>query len=182
MLDVVLADGQTVAAKLSKGDLVGQVALVAGSSHEFSVRAAVYAEILYLDRVAFEEISGESPRLVELVETAAIRQEQLVRAAMTNLDRFPKLSKISVFQQQNQQQQQEAGRRMMRRANTGPTAGKLMGSDGVWGEEAANRRKGGLFGGALSADARKGRVLAVDDRADSSDTIHSGGSMGSTRS
>jgi hypothetical protein len=50
MADMVLADGVTVASKLGKGDMVGQVAMMEGANHEFSVRASVYTEVLCLDK------------------------------------------------------------------------------------------------------------------------------------
>jgi CRP-like cAMP-binding protein len=63
MLDTV-----NVFYNLHKGEMFGQVALTNNASHEFSVRAAVYSELLTLDRESYEELAGGNDKFAELVE------------------------------------------------------------------------------------------------------------------
>ena len=44
------------------------MALTNSASHEFSVRAEVYAEVLYLTREAYDDLASESDKFMELVE------------------------------------------------------------------------------------------------------------------
>lgn len=77
------------------------MALISGSNHDFGLRAAVYTEMLILDQDLYDEIASESERFVEYIETEAIKQEQLVRAAMGNLHRFAKLAKLGTLNDLN---------------------------------------------------------------------------------
>lgn len=77
------------------------MALISESNHDFGLRAAVYTEMLILDHDLYEEIASESERFVEYIETEAIKQEQLVRAAMGNLHRFAKLAKLGTMNDLN---------------------------------------------------------------------------------
>lgn len=52
---------------LRTGDLMGMVALTANQPHEFSARALVYSEVLYLEKDVYEELSKESDKFQELV-------------------------------------------------------------------------------------------------------------------
>jgi CRP-like cAMP-binding protein len=75
------------------------VAVTGNSNHEFGLRACTYCELLSLESGTYEELAEESVRFGELVSNEAIRQENLVRRAITNLTRFTKLTKVSVYDQ-----------------------------------------------------------------------------------
>jgi len=79
---------------LQRGDMFGQVALTTDGNHDFNVRAAVYSEVLSLPREAYEDLSAESEKFMELVETEAIKQEQFIVKAQKNLQRLAKMKRM----------------------------------------------------------------------------------------
>lgn len=84
----------TTAGTLRTGDLIGMVALTANQPHEFSARAVVYSEMLYLEKEVYEELSKESEKFQELIEMEAIKQENLISRAKKNLARSQKLGRM----------------------------------------------------------------------------------------
>jgi len=74
--------------------MFGQVALTTDSNHDFNVRAAVYSEVLSLPREAYEDLSAESEKFMELVEMEAIKQEQFIVKAQKNMQRLAKMNRM----------------------------------------------------------------------------------------
>jgi hypothetical protein len=73
-----------------------QVALIENSTHEIHARAAVYSEVLYLEREGYNELCDDvdSEKFRELVETEAIKVEQMIMRAKKNISRFAKLTRM----------------------------------------------------------------------------------------
>ncbi len=92
-LEITL-DNVNVISNLQKGEMFGQVALTTDGNHDFNVRAAVYSEVLSLPREAYEDLSSESEKFMELVEMEAIKQEQFIVKAQKNLQRLAKMNKV----------------------------------------------------------------------------------------
>jgi CRP-like cAMP-binding protein len=74
--------------------MFGQVALTTDGNHDFNVRAAVYSEVLSLPREAYEDLSAESEKFMELVEMEAIKQEQFIVKAQKNMQRLAKMNRV----------------------------------------------------------------------------------------
>lgn len=74
--------------------MFGQVALTTDGNHDFNVRAAVYSEVLSLPREAYEDLSTESEKFMELVEMEAIKQEQFIVKAQKNMQRLAKMNRV----------------------------------------------------------------------------------------
>eukprot|EP00624_Nannochloropsis_granulata_P002708 evm.model.NODE_235_length_25475_cov_36.991245.10 len=74
--------------------MFGQVALTTDGNHDFNVRAAVYSEVLSLPREAYEDLSAESEKFMELVEMEAIKQEQFIVKAQKNMQRLAKMNRM----------------------------------------------------------------------------------------
>ncbi|GAB5034433.1 transcriptional crp fnr family [Nannochloropsis oceanica] len=92
-LEITL-DNVNVISNLQKGEMFGQVALTTDSNHDFNVRAAVYSEVLSLPREAYEDLSAESEKFMELVEMEAIKQEQFIVKAQKNMQRLAKMNRM----------------------------------------------------------------------------------------
>lgn len=90
MLDTV-----NVVSNLQKGDMFGQIALTTDGCHDFNVRAAVYSEVLSLNREAYDDLSAESEKFMELVEMEAIKQEQFLVKAQKNLKHFATMGRAN---------------------------------------------------------------------------------------
>ena len=91
----VMLDTVNVVSNLQKGDMFGQIALTTDGCHDFNVRAAVYSEVLTLNREAYDDLSEESEKFIELVEMEAIKQEQFIVKAQKNLKHFATIGRAN---------------------------------------------------------------------------------------
>ena len=91
----IMLDTVNVVSHLQKGDMFGQIALTTDGCHDFNVRAAVYSEVLSLNREAYDDLSAESEKFMELVEMEAIKQEQFIVKAQKNIKHFANIGRAN---------------------------------------------------------------------------------------
>lgn len=133
-VEVLLDNNITVLAVLRVGEIFGEQSVLSNTAPVISARAVLYCDVLRLEKEDFEQIASMSHNFRALTEKIRDRRQKLVKAAVKNMVRSDKISRMQNAAKKSDEAEGEKRRRKsvvtivsntVHRAGTGKAPGKI---------------------------------------------------------